>query len=124
MGLLKRLDTKHVKLREMGWAMAQMVFHPLDAWPTKDANAFMVKHLTLVPNQKRELESDLTQDDFLKDYEKVPGYKASFEFKNKMFASMRSQRTAWIPPFKFKEFLDLGSHGDMEEGILQIQPFT
>ena len=39
-------------------------------------------------------------EDFLRDYEKAPGYKASFEFKNKMFASMRSQRTALIPLFK------------------------
>ena len=27
-------------------------------------------------------------------------------------------------PFKSKEFLDLGTHGDMEEGILEIQPCT
>ena len=25
-------------------------------------------------------------------------------------------------PFKLKEFLDTGIHGDMEEGILEIQP--
>ena len=34
------------------------------------------------------------------DYEKVPGYKASFVFKNKMFASMWSQRTSLVPLFK------------------------
>ena len=49
----------HVKLRKMGWAMAQRVFHPPEVWPTKDNNAFMVKHLTLVPEQRKELESDL-----------------------------------------------------------------
>ena len=27
-------------------------------------------------------------------------------------------------PFKSKEFLDMGIHGDMEEGILEIQPRT
>ena len=27
-------------------------------------------------------------------------------------------------PFKSKEFLDPGTHGDMEEGILEIQPRT
>ena len=80
----KKCDPSHVKLRETGWAMAQRVFHPQDVWLTKDANAFMAKNLTLVPNQKKELESDLIQESFLKDYEKVPGYKASFEFKNKM----------------------------------------
>ena len=34
---------------------------------------------------------------------KVPGYKASFEFKNKMFASMRSQRTSLVPLFKLRD---------------------
>ena len=60
----------------------------------------MVKSLTLVSEQKKELESDLIQESLLKDFEKVPGYKASFEFKNKMFASMRSQRTSMVPLFK------------------------
>ena len=73
--------------------MAQRVFHPQAVWITKDANAFMSKNLTLVPEQRKELESDLVQESFLKDYERVPGYKASFKFKTKMFASMRSQRT-------------------------------
>ena len=39
-------------------------------------------------------------ESFLKDYEKTPGYRSAFEFKNKMFASMRSQRTALVPLFK------------------------
>ena len=60
----------------------------------------MTKNLTLIPGQKRELESDLVQESFLKDFEKVPGYKASFEFKNKIFASMWSQRTSLVPLFK------------------------
>ena len=77
--------------------MAQRVFHPLDVWLTKDANVFMTKNLTLVPDQKRELESDQVQKSFLKDLEKVPGYKASFEFKNKVFTSMRSLRTSLVP---------------------------
>ena len=86
----KKHDPTHVKLRYTGWAMAQRVFHTPDVWLTKDTNAFMTKNLTLIPEQKGELESDLVQESFLKDFEKVPGYKASFEFKNKMFASMRS----------------------------------
>ena len=60
----------------------------------------MSKNLTLIPVEKRELESHLVQETFLKDFEKVPGYKASFKFKNKMFASMRSQRTSLVPLFK------------------------
>ena len=46
------------------------------------------------------MESYLVQESFLKHFEKVPGYKASFEFKNKMFASMRSQRTSLVPLYK------------------------
>ena len=46
------------------------------------------------------MESDLVQVSFLKDFEKVPGYKASFKFKNKMLVAMRSQRTSLIPLFK------------------------
>ena len=85
LGPPKKHDPTHVKLREMGWAMAQRVFHPPDVWLTKDANAFMAKNLTLIPEQKRELGSNLVQETFLKDFDKVPGYKASFEFKNRMF---------------------------------------
>ena len=96
----KKRDPDHVRLKGTGWAMAQRVFNPSDVWPTKDVNSFMAKNLTLVSEQKKELESDLVQESFLKDYEKVPGYKASFEFKNKMFASMRAQRTSLVPLFK------------------------
>ena len=81
---LKKRDPTQVKLRETGWTMAQRVFHPLDIWLTKDANAFMTRNLTLIPVQKRKLESDFVQESFLKYFENVPGYKASFEFKNKM----------------------------------------
>ena len=54
---------------ETGWAMAQRVFHPPDIWLTKNANAFMFKNLTLILDQKKELESDLVQESFLKDFE-------------------------------------------------------
>ena len=37
-------------------------------WLTKDDNAFMARNLTLIPEQKRELESDLVQESFLKDF--------------------------------------------------------
>ena len=49
----KKHDPTHVKLKGMGWAMAQRVFHPKDVWLTKDANVFMAKNLTLVPDQKK-----------------------------------------------------------------------
>ena len=60
----------------------------------------MNKHLTLIPEQRKELESDLTQESFLKDLEKNPSYKASFEFKTNMFTSMKSQRTSLVPLFR------------------------
>ena len=99
-GPSKKRDPSHIKLRDIGWAMAKMVFCSLDAWPTKDANAFMAKHLCLVPDQKKELEKDLVQESILKDFKKVPSYKASYEYKNKIFASLRAQRTALILLFK------------------------
>ena len=80
--------------------MAQRMFHPPEVWLTKDAITFTTKHLTLIPEQRKELESDLVQESFLKDYEKTPGYKASFEFKTKMFPFMRSQRTSLVPLFQ------------------------
>ena len=101
----KKRNPDHVKLKGTGWAMAQRVFSPSVEWPTKELNAFIVKHLTLVPEQKKEFECDLVQESFLKDYEKVPGYKTSFEYKNKMFASIRAQRTSLVPLFKLRDEL-------------------
>ena len=49
------------------------------------------------------MESDLVGESFLKDYEKTPGYKASFDFKTKMFTSMRSQRTSLVPLFRLTD---------------------
>ena len=74
----KKCDPDYIRLKGTGWGMAQRVFNPDHVWQTKNANAFMTKNLTLIPEQKRELESDLVMEDFLRDYEKVPGYKASF----------------------------------------------
>ena len=70
----------------------------------------MNKHLTLVLEQRKELESDLVQENFLKDFEKNSGYKASFEFETKMFTSMRSQRTSLVPLFKFTDFVAKVKH--------------
>ena len=63
----------------------------------------MAKNLTLISEQKRELESDLVQESCLKAFEKVPNYKTNFEFKNKMFLSMRSQITILVPLFKLRD---------------------
>ena len=84
----KKRDPSHVKLMKTGWAMAKRVFHPPESerWPTAEANAFMKKYLTLVPEQKMELEGDFYQEAFLKEHEKNPSYKQAFDFKTKMFA--------------------------------------
>ena len=65
------------------------MFNPSRVWQNKEANAFSTKFLTLIPDQKKALESNLVMETFLRDFEKVLGYKSAFEFKNKMFASMR-----------------------------------
>merc|ERR1712237_309131 len=92
----------HIKLCEAGLAMVKCVFHPPEAerWPTAEANAFMKEYLTLIPSQKIELESDLYQEDFLKEHEKNPSYKQAFDFKTKMFGSLKSQRTSLVPLLK------------------------
>ena len=65
----------------------------------------MAKNLTLIPEQTKQLESDLIQESFIKYYEKTLSYKASFEIKTKMFASIWSQRTALVPLFKLTDFV-------------------
>ena len=99
----EKCDPSHVKLMVTGWAMAKRVFHlpKVNRWPSSEANAFMKKYLTLVPEQKMESESNLTQKAILKDFEKNPSFKQAFKFKTKMFASMKSQRTFLVPLFKF-----------------------
>ena len=79
--------------------MANLLFHPLDLWLTKDANAFINKNLTLVKDLKRELESNLQPDKFLGEYKKIPGYKLVFKVRAKLQASMRSQCASFIPLF-------------------------
>ena len=81
-----------VKLCEAGLAMAKRVFHPPEAerWPTAEANAFMKIYLTLIPSQKIDFESDLYQEPFLKEYKKIPSYKQAFDFKTRMFGSLKS----------------------------------
>merc|ERR1712089_34563 len=63
----------------------------------------MAKNLTLIPGQKKELENNLTQEAFLKDFEKNPSYMQAFDFKTKMFASMKSQRTSLVLIFRLTD---------------------
>ena len=64
--------------------MAKQMFHLLSMlWPIKECNAFMAIYLQLLPKQKKEYEANLQKEDFLKDYEKVPGFQAAFEYIQK-----------------------------------------
>ena len=44
-GQPKKCDPSHIKLKEIGWAMAKRLFHLPEAeiWPTKEANTFLSK---------------------------------------------------------------------------------
>ena len=53
----------------------------------------MTKNLTLIADHMKEFESDLHQDDFLKEYDHVLSYMPDFKYKSKIQALMRLQRT-------------------------------
>ena len=77
--------------------MAKKVFHPKEVWPLKEANAFLMKNLTLVKEQREELESDLKQDNSLKPHEKHTSFKAVSDFKAKMNKQQKTQRASLVP---------------------------
>ena len=107
--MMTRLGSSHVdesnlvRLGCAGWAVASEVFHPPQQWTTKDCNAFIAKHLKLFTKQRKELEADLEQEDFLKEYEKVPGFQTAFKFKRKIQASAKSLRTLMVPVFRLED---------------------
>ena len=70
-------NPNHNILGSAGLAMPKRVLHLPEAqiWPSAEASAFMKKHLTLVPDQRMSLESDLYLEPFLKEHEKNPSYK-------------------------------------------------
>ena len=70
-----------------------------------EANAFMKMHFILIPDQKMNLESDLYLEPFLKEPKKNPSYKQAYDFKTKMFGSLKAQRTSLVPLFKLLDRL-------------------
>ena len=100
-------NPNHVSLRDAGMAMAKRVLHPSEAerWPSAEANTFMKKYLTLIPEQRQKLESDLYMEPFLKEHKKNPSFKQAFDFKTKMFGSLKSQRMSSVPLFKLLDRL-------------------
>ena len=63
----------------------------------------MKKYLTLVPNKKMNLESDLYLEPFLKEHEKNAFYKPVYDFKTKMFGSLKTQRTSLVLLFRLTD---------------------
>ena len=92
MGPLPQRDPKSIQLKEAGRALARRVFYLKQPLPLMKANAYIVKHLLLIPDQKKELESDLKPDKFLKPLEKGASFKAAFDFRNKMKTQRRSKK--------------------------------
>ena len=70
-----------------------------------EASAFMIKYLTLVPDQKMNLESILYLEPFLMGHKQTPSYKPVYDFKTKMFGSLKAQRTSLVPLFKLLDRL-------------------
>ena len=91
-------NPNHVILGDAGLAMTKKVLNPPE-WLSAEASAFMIKYLTLVPDQKMNLESDLYLEPFLMGHKKNPSYKPVYDFKTKMFGSLKAQRTSLVPLF-------------------------
>ena len=100
-------NPNHIILGAAGLAMAKRVLHPPEAkrWPSAEANAFMNKYPTLIPEHRQQLESDLYMEPFLKEHERNPSFKQAFDFKTKMFGSLKSHRTSLVPLFKLLDRL-------------------
>ena len=77
-----RPDENTITLGPVGFALAQGVYHPATPWSIKEANQFMVTHLKLNSQQDVQLNSDLRQENFLSEYEKLPQLQQIFYFKN------------------------------------------
>ena len=79
--------------------LAQGVNHPATLWSVKEANQFMAAHLKLDSQQDAQLNSDLKQENFLSEYEKLPQLQQIFDFKKRQQAAAVTLRTAQIPLF-------------------------
>ena len=54
MGQPPKEDSNLIRLKEAGLTLARRVFHPKEAWPLKEANTYLSKHLSLVKEQREE----------------------------------------------------------------------
>ena len=90
-GKLPRPDENTITLGPVGFVLAQGVYHPASPWSVKEANQFMASHLKLDSQQDAQLNSDLKQENFLSEYEKLPQLQQIFDFKEHQLPSMCSR---------------------------------
>ena len=90
-------DSNLIKQKEACLTLARRVFHPKEAWPLKEGNANHSKYLSLVKEQRKELESYLKQDKFFNPLEKQASLKGAMDFRavsfllpSKLWLSSRS----------------------------------
>ena len=76
----------------------------------KEANQFMAAHLKLDSQQDAQLNSDLKQENFLSEYEKLPQMQQIFDFKKRQQAAAVTLRTAQIPLFHIADKLGDAKH--------------
>ena len=76
-----RPDENTITLWPVGFMLAQGVYHPATPWSVKEANQFMAAHLKLDSQHDAQLNSDLKQENFLSEYEKLPQMHQIFDFK-------------------------------------------
>ena len=98
-------DPNLVRLKEAGLRLARRVFYTKEAWPLKRASAYLSKYLSLVKEQREELESDLKKEEFLNLLEKQASFKATFDFRAKMNTQQRAQRATMVPLFTIPDKL-------------------
>ena len=89
-------DENTITLGLVGFALAQGVYHPATPWSIKEVNHLMVTHLKLDTQQDAQLNSDLQQENFLSEYEKLPQLQAIFDFKKRQQAAAVTLRTAQV----------------------------
>ena len=92
-------DENTITLGPVGFALAQGVYHPATTWSLKEVNQFMATHLKLDTQQDAQLNSDLRQENFLSEYEKLPQLQAIFYYKKHQQAAAVALRTAPVPLF-------------------------
>ena len=99
-----------ITLGPVGFTLAQGVYHPATPWSLKEANQFMATHLKLDTQQDAQLNSDLQQENFLSEYEKLPQLQAIFNYKKRQQAAAVTLRTAQVLLFCLADKLGDAKH--------------